>query len=78
VNGRASGWASFGFRPDYTLRRLHDADPISEWLAPLIERVVTFMGADTRIAQIPCTEYDTGVGTPGLFLASARAGQRYH
>jgi alkylated DNA repair dioxygenase AlkB len=54
--------ASFGFRYDYTLRRLQAADPIPEWLAPLIERVETFGGAGTRIAQILCTEYDTGVG----------------
>jgi alkylated DNA repair dioxygenase AlkB len=54
--------ASFGFRYDYTLRRLQTADPIPEWLAPLIERVETFGGPGTRIAQILCTEYDTGVG----------------
>jgi alkylated DNA repair dioxygenase AlkB len=54
--------ASFGYRYDYTLRRLRDADPIPEWLAPLIERVEAFGGVGTRIAQILCTEYDTGVG----------------
>ncbi|MBR1197737.1 alpha-ketoglutarate-dependent dioxygenase AlkB [Bradyrhizobium sp. AUGA SZCCT0240] len=54
--------ASFGFRYDYTSRRLQDADPIPVWLAPLIERVATFGGAGVRIAQILCTEYDTGVG----------------
>ena len=53
--------ASFGFRYDYTLRKLQAADPIPEWLAPLMERVASFGGADTRIAQILCTEYDTGV-----------------
>ncbi|WP_249142463.1 alpha-ketoglutarate-dependent dioxygenase AlkB [Bradyrhizobium sp. AUGA SZCCT0160] len=54
--------ASFGFRYDYTLRRLQDADPIPEWLAPLIERVAAFGGAGVRIGQILCTEYDSGVG----------------
>jgi alkylated DNA repair dioxygenase AlkB len=54
--------ASFGFRYDYTLRRLQEADPIPLWLAPLIERVEAFGGPDTRIAQVLCTEYDTGVG----------------
>ena len=54
--------ASFGFRYDYTLRRLQDADPIPPWLAPLIERVEGFGGPGTRIAQVLCTEYHTGVG----------------
>jgi alkylated DNA repair dioxygenase AlkB len=54
--------ASFGFRYDYTLRRLQKADPIPPWLAPLIERVEGFGGPGTRIAQVLCTEYDTGVG----------------
>jgi alkylated DNA repair dioxygenase AlkB len=54
--------ASFGFRYDYTQRRLQGADPIPPWLAPLIARVEAFGGADARIAQVLCTEYDTGVG----------------
>ena len=54
--------ASFGFRYDYTLRRLQEADPIPPWLAPLIERVEGFGGPATKIAQVLCTEYDTGVG----------------
>jgi alkylated DNA repair dioxygenase AlkB len=54
--------ASFGFRFDYTLRRLQEADPIPQWLTPLIERVEKFGGPDTRIAQVLCTEYDIGVG----------------
>ena len=54
--------ASFGFRYDYTLRRLQPADPIPPWLAPLIEQVEAFGGPGTKIAQILCTEYDTGVG----------------
>jgi len=54
--------ASFGFRYDYGLRRLQDADPIPEWLRPIIREVETFGGPSTRIAQVLCTEYDTGVG----------------
>jgi alkylated DNA repair dioxygenase AlkB len=54
--------ASFGFRYDYTVRRLEEADPIPPWLAPLIERVEGFGGPSTQIAQVLCTEYDKGVG----------------
>jgi alkylated DNA repair dioxygenase AlkB len=54
--------ASFGFRYDYGLRRLQDADPVPDWLAPVIEKVETFGGPATRIRQVLCTEYDTGVG----------------
>ena len=54
--------ASFGFRYDYTLRRLQDAEPIPDWLSPLIGRVESFGGPSTWIGQILCTEYDTGVG----------------
>jgi alkylated DNA repair dioxygenase AlkB len=54
--------ASFGFRYDYGLRRLQDADPIPQWLRPIIRHVETFGGPSTEIAQVLCTEYDTGVG----------------
>jgi alkylated DNA repair dioxygenase AlkB len=54
--------ASFGFRYDYTLRRLQEAEPNPEWLLPLIGKVETFGGPGTRIGQVLCTEYDTGVG----------------
>lgn len=54
--------ASFGFRYDYVQRRLQEGDPIPSWLAPLIERVEGFGGPDTKIVQVLCTEYDTGVG----------------
>src|SRR6185436_9064410 len=50
--------ASFGFRYDYSLRRLQDADLIPHWLEPIIERVETFGGPSTQIAQVLCTEYD--------------------
>jgi alkylated DNA repair dioxygenase AlkB len=54
--------ASFGFRYDYALRRLQQADPIPQCLAPLMERVEGFGGPGTKIVQVLCTEYDTGVG----------------
>ncbi|WP_027578642.1 alpha-ketoglutarate-dependent dioxygenase AlkB [Bradyrhizobium sp. Ai1a-2] len=54
--------ASFGFRYDYTERRLREADSMPDWLGPVIERVEAFGGSRTEIAQVLCTEYDTGVG----------------
>jgi len=54
--------ASFGFRYDYTLRRLQEAEPIPAWLSPLIGKVEAFGSPSTRIGQVLCTAYDTGVG----------------
>jgi alkylated DNA repair dioxygenase AlkB len=54
--------ASFGFRYDYTLRRLQAAEPIPAWLDDLIEKVQHFGGPGTRIRQVLCTEYAQGVG----------------
>jgi alkylated DNA repair dioxygenase AlkB len=54
--------ASFGFRYDYTMRRLEEADPIPEWLGPIIEKVEGFGGPGTKIGQVLCTEYKVGVG----------------
>jgi alkylated DNA repair dioxygenase AlkB len=54
--------ASFGFRYDYTLRKLQEAEPIPDWLGPVIGQVETFGGPSTQIRQILCTEYDIGVG----------------
>ncbi|MGY3604781.1 alpha-ketoglutarate-dependent dioxygenase AlkB [Bradyrhizobium sp. Leo121] len=54
--------ASFGFRYDYTERRMREADFIPDWLRPLIEQVEAFGGPRTEIAQALCTEYETGVG----------------
>jgi alkylated DNA repair dioxygenase AlkB len=53
---------SFGFRYDYSLRRMQDADPSPDWLNPIIERVEAFGGPSTEIRQVLCTEYGTGVG----------------
>src|SRR5450631_724045 len=76
--------ASFGFRYDYTMRRLEEADPIPEWVGPIIEKVEAFGGRGTRISQVLCSEYDVGVGIGwhrdrplfdrvfGLSLGSAR------
>jgi alkylated DNA repair dioxygenase AlkB len=54
--------ASFGFRYDYTLRRLQDAEAIPDWLHPIIKQVEAFGGPSTQIRQILCTEYDVAVG----------------
>lgn len=54
--------ASFGFGYDYTLRRLREAEPIPDWLNPLLAQVESLGGPETRIRQVLCTEYDTGVG----------------
>ena len=53
--------ASFGFRYDYSLRQLQQAEPIPAWLAETIARVEAFGGRSTRIRQVLCTEYDVGV-----------------
>lgn len=54
--------ASFGFRYDYALRRLQQAEPIPAWLTEIIAEVETFGGPGTLIRQVLCTEYDVGVG----------------
>jgi alkylated DNA repair dioxygenase AlkB len=54
--------ASFGFRYDYTLGRLQQAEPMPAWLGPLIGMVEAHGGPSTRIRQVLCTEYDVGVG----------------
>ena len=54
--------ASFGFRYDYELKQLQQADPTPSWLSDVVGQVETFGGAGTRIRQILCTEYDVGVG----------------
>jgi alkylated DNA repair dioxygenase AlkB len=54
--------ASFGWRYDYSQRRLLPAEPVPGWLAPLIEQVEAFGGPGTRIDQVLCTEYEADVG----------------
>jgi alkylated DNA repair dioxygenase AlkB len=54
--------ASFGFRYDYTERRLREAEPVPPWLADTVAHVEAFGSAGTRISQVLCTEYATGTG----------------
>jgi alkylated DNA repair dioxygenase AlkB len=55
--------ASFGFRYDYALRKLQEADPIPGWLASIIPSVENFGELpEGSVRQILCTEYDVGVG----------------
>jgi alkylated DNA repair dioxygenase AlkB len=55
--------ASFGFRYDYTERKLREADPIPSWLAPIILSVEKFGDLPSgSVRQVLCTEYDVGVG----------------
>ena len=55
--------ASFGFRYDYSLKRLAEADPIPAWLTSIARSVETFGDLPPgQVRQILCTEYDVGVG----------------
>jgi alkylated DNA repair dioxygenase AlkB len=54
--------ASFGFRYDYDLRQLLEAEPIPAWLSDIVAAVETFGGPGTSIRQVLCTEYEVGVG----------------
>ncbi|OAF05218.1 2OG-Fe(II) oxygenase [Bradyrhizobium centrolobii] len=55
--------ASFGFRYDYSLQRLTEAEPIPEWLMPAARQVEAWAGLpDRSVRQVLCTEYDIGVG----------------
>ena len=54
--------ASFGYRYNYSLRRLEPAEPIPSWLAGVVADIESFGGPSTEIGQILCTEYDVGVG----------------
>ena len=54
--------ASFGFRYDYSRRRLEEDSPVPAWLGATTEKVEAFGGPATRVRQVLCTEYDTGVG----------------
>lgn len=55
--------ASFGFRYDYDLKKLQEADPIPGWLTSVIACVEDFGELPAgSVRQILCTEYDEGVG----------------
>jgi hypothetical protein len=43
--------ASFGFRYDYTVRRLEEADPIPEWLGSIIEKVEAFAAEAAELVR---------------------------
>jgi alkylated DNA repair dioxygenase AlkB len=53
--------ASFGFKYDYALKRLQEAEEVPEWLVSLIEKVEAYGGPAPKIKQVLCTEYDAGV-----------------
>jgi alkylated DNA repair dioxygenase AlkB len=54
--------ASFGFRYDYTLKKIQQADPIPAWLTSIVRSVEGFADLPGSVRQILCTEYDVGVG----------------
>jgi alkylated DNA repair dioxygenase AlkB len=55
--------ASFGFRYDYALKKLQEAEPIPGWLTAIIASVERFGELpQASVRQILCTEYDVGVG----------------
>ncbi|MBV8924181.1 MAG: alpha-ketoglutarate-dependent dioxygenase AlkB [Bradyrhizobium sp.] len=54
---------SFGFRYDYTLRRLKPSEPIPQWLAETARAAERFGELpEGSVRQVLCTEYDVGVG----------------
>ena len=54
--------AWFGFRYDYSSRRMEEAEPIPSWLHDTVAAVERFGGPSIKIGQVLCTEYDVGVG----------------
>jgi alkylated DNA repair dioxygenase AlkB len=55
--------AHFGFHYDYIDRQLRPADPIPQWIVPIVRSVETLVALSPgSIRQILCTEYDVGVG----------------
>jgi alkylated DNA repair dioxygenase AlkB len=55
--------ASFGWRYDYSQRKLEQAEELPTWIAPLIARIEPFAGLQSQaVRQVLCTEYDRGVG----------------
>jgi alkylated DNA repair dioxygenase AlkB len=54
--------AVFGGEYDYTQKRLHEAEEVPEWFAPMIEKIEVYGGPAVKIKQVLCTEYDAGVG----------------
>ncbi|MGY3652774.1 alkylated DNA repair dioxygenase AlkB [Bradyrhizobium sp. LM4.3] len=55
--------ASFGYRYDYALQRLAEAEPIPGWVLPIAHQVEAWAGlVGGSVQQVLCTEYDAGVG----------------
>ncbi len=55
--------ASFGFRYDYGLRKLQEAEAIPQWMLSIIGSIEEFADLPAgSVRQILCTEYDVGVG----------------
>jgi alkylated DNA repair dioxygenase AlkB len=55
--------ASFGHRYDYSSRRLETDEPMPEWLRGPSAKIENFRGLPLgTIAQVLCTEYNTGTG----------------
>src|SRR5687767_2019057 len=55
--------ASFGWRYDYSARKLEKSQDIPVWLAPFVTRIEAFAGPGSGpIKQVLCTEYKEGVG----------------
>lgn len=55
--------ASFGYRYDYALQRLTEAEPIPDWVLPIAREVEAWAGLpEGGVQQVLCTEYEAGVG----------------
>ena len=55
--------ASFGYRYDYTLQRLAEAEPIPDWLMPMARQAEVWAELpEASVRQVLCTEYEAGVG----------------
>lgn len=55
--------ASFGYRYDYALQRLAEAEPIPDWVTPVARRVEAWAGLpEASVRQVLCTEYEVSVG----------------
>jgi alkylated DNA repair dioxygenase AlkB len=55
--------ASFGWRYDYTDRKLLPAEDLPAWTGPIISKIESFAGLPAAsIRQVLCTEYESGVG----------------
>ncbi len=54
---------SFGFRYDYGVQRLVDAEPVPPWIAAVARAVESFGDLpQASVRQVLCTEYELGVG----------------